>query len=353
LPRRVKYMSSKLGFAVVGCGNIGPFHAEAIAHIEEAELRAVCDVVAKNAEQMAEKYHADSYSDLEEVLKRDDVDIMNICLPSGMHEEAAVAAAEAGKHLVIEKPLDITLEKCDRIIEASERNNVKLAVIFPSRFGEPFLRARQAIDEGRFGKLVLGDAQVKWYRSHEYYDSGGWRGTWEMDGGGALMNQSIHSIDCLQALMGDVESVYARCETLVRKIEVEDTAVAVLKFTNGALGIIEGATSIYPGLDARIGIHGENGSAVLEAGNLVAWEFTDKRDEDATALERKKESSGAKDPTKFIDWKGHHAQLADMVKAVKEDRKPIVDGYEGRKAVEIIVAVYKSARDGTPVELPL
>ncbi len=345
----------KLGFGIIGSGNIGPFHAEAIANIEEAELRAVSDVVEERAKGLAAKYKADFYSDYKKLVERKDVEVVNICAPSGMHEEMALAAANDGKHVIIEKPLEITLPKCDRIIENCRKKKVKLCVIFPSRFTQATTGLKEVINKGRFGKLVLGDAYIKWYRSQEYYDSGGWRGTWKVDGGGALMNQSIHSVDLLQWMMGSVESVFAYSETLLRNIEVEDTAVALLRFKNGALGVIEGTTSVYPGLDARIEIHGEKGSVILEGKKVKFWEFMDQVEEDEKMrmIGQEDTSSGAKDPTKFMTSESHRLQILDMVKAIRNDSQPLVDGIEGRKAVEIILAVYESAKKGGVVKLPL
>ena len=344
---------SSIGFAIVGCGNIAPLHADALEKIEGAKLVAVCDKIAYNTERLAERYGATAYTDYAEMLKQDDVDVVNICLPSSMHEAFAVQAAAAGKHVMVEKPLDITLEKCDAIISACEENKVKLSVIFPSRFKESSVVLKQAIESGRFGQITMADVQVKWYRNQAYYDAGGWRGTWEYDGGGALMNQSIHYIDQLQNFMGPVESVYAYCETLAHDIEVEDTAVAVLKFKSGALGTIQGTTTAYPGLDARVGIHGTKGSAILNGEALEIWDFKESTPDDVTlkAKFQKTSSSGAKDPTAFIDSKGHQIQIEDMIEAIKLDRKPEVSGYEGRKSVEIITAVYQSAREGKTVNL--
>jgi len=340
-----------LGFAIVGCGNIAPFHADALEKISNAKLVAVCDKMAYNTEHLADKYAAKAYTDFTEMLKQDDIDIVSICLPSSLHEPFAVQAAEAGKHIIVEKPLDITLEKCDAIISACEANNVKLAVIFPTRFKDSSIVVKNAIKAERFGQITMADAQVKWYRDQEYYDAGGWRGTWKYDGGGALMNQSIHYIDLLLSLMGPVESVFAHCATLARDIEVEDTAVATLKFKNGALGIIQGTTTAYPGLDVRIGIHGTNGSAILDGESLDVWEFKDATPEDSKlkAKLQKTGSSGAKDPTAFIDSKGHQLQFEDLIEAINMDRQPEVNGYEGRKAVEIIAAIYQSSRENKPI----
>ena len=338
----------KIGFAIVGCGNIAPFHADALDKISNAKLVATCDNIASNAESLASKYAATPYSDYTEMLKNDEVDVVSICLPSSLHEAFAVQAAEAGKHVIVEKPLDISLEKCDAIIAACEKNQVKLAVFFPTRFKEVSIAIKNAINAGRFGKITMADAQIKWYRDQEYYDAGGWRGTWKYDGGGALMNQSIHYIDLMQSFMGPVESVFAHCETLARDIEVEDTAVVSLKFKDGALGVIQGATSIYPGLDAKVGIHGTDGSVILNGESLEVWEFKEMSNDDIKLKESLQDtsSSGAKDPTAFINSKGHQLQFEDMIEAIQMDREPEVNGYEGRKAVAIIAAIYKSSREG-------
>ena len=338
---------SKIGFAIIGCGNIAPFHAEAIRDTEGAELVAVCDKEADRAAGLAEKFPAEVYTDFSELLKRDDVDVVNICLPSGLHEPLTIQAANAGKHVMVEKPLDITLEKCDRIIAVCKKNTVKLATIFPARFTRGPAAIKNAMSQGRFGTLTLADVAVKWFRTQEYYDSVDWRGTWDFDGGGALMNQSIHYIDMLQDIMGPVESVSAYCSTRVRNMEAEDTAVALLRFKNGALGTITGTTVAYPGLDARVGIHGENGSAILEGETLVTWAFKESTEEDRELKSGMSEtrSSGASDPTKNIKSSGHQLQVEDMVAAINEDREPMVSGESGRKAVEIICAIYQSARN--------
>lgn len=344
---------SDIKFAIVGCGNIAPFHADALKHISGAKLVAVCDKIEYNTEHLVGKYGAKPYTDYAEMLKQDNIDVVNICLPSSMHGKFAVEAAKAGKHVMVEKPLDITVEKCNAIISACEENNVKLSVIFPTRFKESSVVIKQAIDAGRFGQITMADVQVKWYRNQAYYDAGGWRGTWEYDGGGALMNQSIHYIDQLQYFMGAVESVYAYCETLARDIEVEDTAVAVLKFKNGALGTIQGTTTVYPGLDTQLGIHGTKGSAILNGESLSVWDFEDSIPEDVKlkAKFQNTSSSGAKDPTAFIDSKGHQYQIEDMIKAIKMDREPEVNGNEGRKSVEIISAIYQSSKEGKEIKL--
>ena len=236
------------GFGIIGCGMISDFHSAAIADIKNGKLVAVSSRKAENSQRLVDRYSIQAYSDYNEMLNRDDIDIVCVCTPSGAHMEPAVAAAEAGKHVIIEKPLEITLERCDDIIESCEKANVRLCAIFNSRFSDASQLVKDTVSSGRLGQLTLGDAYVKWYRSQDYYDSGDWRGTMELDGGGALMNQSIHAIDFLQYVMGPVESIQAFTDTLAHKrIDVEDVAVAALRFKNGALGVVEGTTAVYPG----------------------------------------------------------------------------------------------------------
>lgn len=343
----------KFRFGLVGAGVIGPFHAEAIRDIPEAELTVVADTVPEKARKLAEQFGCDWTDDWRTLLEREDVDIVDICTPSGLHGEVAVPALEAGKHVVVEKPLEITLEKCDRIIEAARRNNRKVCVIFQSRFRPAYQKVKRAIEEGKFGRLVFGAAYVEWYRSQEYYDSGDWRGTWALDGGGALMNQSIHYVDLLQWMMGPVDTVFAFCDTLAHvRIEVEDVAVAALRFKNGALGYIFGTTAMYPGLSAGIKVVGENGTAVVDDGEITVWAFKGEEEEVKKPAEEKV-AVGAASATAGMTSEWHRRQLEDFISALKEGREPLVNAEEGRKSVEIILAIYESARRGEPVRLPL
>ena len=269
--------------------------------------------------------------------------------------EPAVAAAEAGKHVVVEKPLEVTLERCDRIIGACERHGVKLCTIFPSRFADANSTLKAAIDAGRFGRLTLGETTCKWWRTQAYYDQGGWRGTMALDGGGALMNQAIHNVDLLSWMMGPVTHITGFTALLAHeRIEVEDTAVACLRFASGALGVIQATTSVHPGYPKTIAIHGDHGSAVIEQEDVVRWDFTPETAEDRAIKERfaKKVSAsgGASDPA-AISHVYHARQLGDFVRAIETGKKPLVDGREGRKAVEIILGVYEAAATGRTVEL--
>jgi len=345
-------MSKELGFAIIGCGAIASFHARAIQEIKDAKLVIVCDSIEKSAEKTGKEFGVKGTTKLDKVLSNSEVDIVNICTPSGLHQDIAVASAKAGKHLIVEKPLEITLSKCDEIIKVAKENKVKLAVIFPSRFKDGTQQLKKAIEKRRFGQIALADAYVKWYRSQEYYNSGAWRGTWKLDGGGALMNQSIHTIDLLQWFMGDVDSITAITRTIVHKIEVEDTACAILKFKNGALGVIEGSTACFPGTDTRIAIQGEKGSVILDAEEISEWTFKDSEPSDKDIKQKERNvSSGAQDPTKKMTHEAHRRQINDMVEAIVHDREPLVNGEEGRKAVEIILAIYESSKKKIEVKL--
>ncbi|GIW96140.1 MAG: oxidoreductase [Pirellulaceae bacterium] len=346
-----------IGFGVIGCGMIAGFHARAIAELRGARLIGGYDAVPAAADRFAQTYNCRAYRELDQLLADPAIQIVTICTPSGAHMEPAVRAAEAGKHVIVEKPLEITLARCDRIIQACQKAGVQLATIFPSRFHAPAQLLKKAIDQGRFGRLTLGDAYVKWFRTQQYYDSGAWRGTWKWDGGGALMNQGIHSVDLLTWFMGPVKEIVAVTDTLAHeRIEVEDVAVAALRFANGALGTIEASTAVYPGFLKRIEIHGSEGTAVLEEEDLKVWQFakSSRRDEQIRQemAHRTKTGGGAADPAAI----GHHGHLAlfkQFLQALKTGDKPLVDGHEGRRSVEIILAIYKAAETGRAVQLPL
>lgn len=345
------------GFGIVGCGMIAEFHARAIAEIPGARLAAVMSRSEANGSRIAALAKGGPCPidpTIEAMLARPEVTVVCVCTPSGAHLEPAVAAARAGRHVVVEKPLEVTLPRCDAIIRACDEAGVRLAAIFPSRFSPANLALKDAIEAGRFGRLTMGDTAVKWWRSQEYYDSGKWRGTWELDGGGALMNQAIHNVDLLQWLMGEVASVQALTATLAHeRIEVEDTAVALLRFRSGALGVIEASTSAHPGLLKRTEIHGDRGSARVEQDDITFWSFAEPIAGDADRLIPTNSAVGGAADPKAISHAGHRDQLADFLAAIDAGRPAFVDGREGRKAVEIIRAIYRSARLDQPVALPL
>ena len=346
-----------LGFAIVGCGMIARFHARALQDVAGTQLVALVSRTPANAQKLMENVSArcDVYTDLQPVMARKDVHVVIVTTPSGAHLEPAVAAAQAGKHVVVEKPLEVTLERCDRMIDACDKNRVKLCTIFPSRFGDANQALKAAAQAGRFGRLTLGETTCKWWRPQSYYDEGGWKGTKALDGGGALMNQAIHNVDLLSWMMGPVSHIMGFTATLAHeRIEVEDTAVACLRFKNGALGVIQAATSVYPGLPKTIAIHGDKGSAVIEQDDLVRWEFSPETEEDRQIRDRfaqKTGASGGSSNPAAISHVGHARQLTDFVQAIESGRPPLVDGREGRRAVEIILAIYRSAASGHVVAL--
>jgi len=345
------------GFGIIGCGMISNFHARAISEIRGANLAACFDAVPAAADRFATATGCTAYHDLSAMLADDEVDVVTICTPSGAHMEPAVAAAKAGKHVIVEKPLEITLKRCDRIVDACRAAGVKLSTVFPSRFHQSSMEMKKAVEGGRFGRLTVGDAYVKWFRSQDYYDSGQWRGTWELDGGGALMNQAIHSVDLLLWLMGPVAEVTAHTATLAHeRIDVEDVAVATLRFENGALGVIEASTAIFPGYLKEIEIHGSEGSAAIKEEDIVAWDFSRRNRRDA-AIQRemnqhKSSGGGASDPA-AIGHQAHTKQFKDVLSAIRRDGQPAIDGGEGRRSVEVILAIYKAAESGRAIPLPL
>ena len=346
-----------VGFGIIGCGMISKFHARAIRDIRGAKLVGCYNRTPGPAERLASETGCQPYTDLDKMLANPAINIVTIGTPSGAHMEPAVAAARAGKHVIVEKPLEITLKRCDAIINACDKAGVRLVTIFPSRFHDSSQEMKRAVEAGRFGQLTMGDAYVKWYRTQKYYDSGAWRGTWELDGGGALMNQAIHSVDLLLSFMGPVSEVSAQSATLAHeRIAVEDTVVATLRFESGALGVIEATTAAYPGYLKRIEIHGSEGSAVMEEEDIKVWDFAKKirRDEAIVRQMNQKKSSGggASDPA-AIGHHGHAKQFADLIDAIKKKRSPAVDGREGRRSVEVILAIYKAAETGKTVKLPL
>lgn len=332
---------NKFRFAIVGAGVISEHHARAISAHPEAELVAVSDVHEAKAREFAEKYGgARVYQDYEEMLRADDIDAVTVCTPSGMHSAVTIAAAECGKHVLCEKPLDIRKEAMDAMIHACRKHHVKLSAVFQKRTTQIAAAVRKALQEEKLGKLVLGDVYMKYYRSREYYASAGWRGTWQWDGGGALMNQGVHGVDLLLHLMGDVDSVFAYAAPLVHEIEVEDTAIAAVKYKNGAFGVIQGTTSVYPGMDMRMELHGDRGSIIFNDHGFQMWKF-EAGDEAAPSID---EPSGP-----FGD--GYVILIDDLIRSVRENRDPLITGESARKAVDLVLAIYESARTGREVKL--
>lgn len=346
----------ELGFAIVGCGVISALHARALAEVDGARLVAVADVVPERARRLGEEHSVPWAADPSEVIQRDDVDAVCACVPSGLHAEIGIMAAGAGKHVVVEKPIDVSLEAADRLIGACEKAGVQLAVISQRRFDDDAQRLRRMIDEGRLGRLLLGEAAVKWYRSQAYYDSEDWRGTLALDGGGALINQGVHYLDLLRWLMGPVESVVARTDTASHDIEGEDVALALLRFRNGALGVVQASTAVYPGLAWRVEIAGTGGTVVLENSAITVEGL--KEEGEVTPARGSREKRMPSNPTETaaanpaaIAHEGHRRQLTDFVDSIRDHRPPLVTGAEARHSLEVVDAIYRSARSGHPVEL--
>ena len=358
------------GFGIVGTGTVAAMHAGAIAALPSARLVAVTDVDVSAAEALAASRGAAAERDLDALLARGDVDVVCVCVPSGQHAELGMRAGKAGKHLVVEKPVDVTLEAADRLIRAARAAGVALTVISQHRFDPGLIEARRLIDEGALGRLVLGEASTKWYRSQAYYDSAAWRGTWAMDGG-SLLNQGIHYVDLLRWCMGPVAEVTAVCTTQAHQIEAEDTSLAIVRFTSGAVGTIMSSTAAFPGFPQRLEITGTKGTVIIEDGRLVSRAFgtpaqpadsgaqpadsgaqpADSGAQPADSGAQPADRPGAAADPAALDVSGHAAQLADLLAAIDEGRAPAVDGEAGRAALEIVCAVYESSRLGRTVTL--
>lgn len=339
----------KFKIGIVGTGAITGKHADAISEIENAELVALCSSSPERAKAAQDKFGIDTYSDVSAFLTHPELDIVCICTASGHHMEAGILAAKAGKHLLIEKPIEINLTRADQLIDACDEFGVKLGVIFQNRFSADYLKLKAAVQEGRFGKLLMGNAHVNWYRAPEYYSNSPWKGTLEGDGGGAFMNQGIHTFDLLLDIMGDVKSVFAKVKTSLHPIEGEDLGAALVTFENKALGNITASTALYPGLPERLEIFGKCGSAVLEAGKLIQWSIQDEEPEPIIA--ETSTGSGAADPM-AIGHALHKAQWEHYLNAVEKNEPVLVEGNMARKSVELIRAIYKSSELEKEVELP-
>ncbi|AWB65395.1 oxidoreductase [Saccharobesus litoralis] len=355
-------MSNKIHkIGIIGAGMIAQFHAEAIKAMPNAELVAVYNRNLEKATAFAEQHQCQAYNDLDTFLANDDMQVVTICTPSGAHLDPGLAAAKAGKHIIVEKPIEVTTDKTDALIQACNDQGVQLIGILPRRFNQSTQILKDAVDNGRFGQITLAEASIKWFRTQEYYDSGAWRGTWALDGGGALMNQSIHTVDLLLHVMGNVTRVCAFAGLEGHKdIEVEDVLVAILQFENGARGVIQASTTCYSetGHPAQVQICGMQGSAFMVDDKFSVWDFQDKQDNDGEILKTygvnaSAKGAGAADP-KAIDFSWHQRNFEEALAAIDENRPSIVDGQEGRKAIELIGAIYQSAANGgQPVSLPL
>ncbi|MFA6960361.1 MAG: Gfo/Idh/MocA family oxidoreductase [Opitutaceae bacterium] len=358
-----------LTFALVGCGSIAPTHAKALAALNaDALLTHCCDTNSGLADTFAAQFGLKTAT-FEEILKNPAIDAVSFCTPSGLHASLGSRALGAGKHVIIEKPMEITPETCEPLLAAQRASGKKLAIISQHRFDPSSQQIRSAIDCGELGKLVLTEARIPWYRTQEYYDSGDWRGTWALDGGGCLMNQGVHTVDLMLWLAGPVKTIYAQMRTAAHeRIEVEDMITATLTFTSGAVGNLMATTAAYPGFPAYLGLHGTQGSAVIQGDELTLLAIKGRdtihgKEFNAHALQVA--TGGTKSATAHASaipeapatpgaWAwgdAHRAQFADFIQAVRINGTPLVDGVAGRKAVALINAVYESARTGRVITL--
>lgn len=352
-------MNKTIGFGILGCGNISSTHAIAISEISNAKLVSVCDLIPEKAKSLAEQFHCQDDTDIEAFLNRAEIDVVCICTPSGLHARHGMMAARAKKHVIVEKPIEVSLEAAKELIRVCHEEGVLLSVISQHRFDEDIVRLKNTIEEGKLGQLNFGGSHTKWFRSQRYYDSGDWRGTWELDGGGALMNQSIHYIDLLQYLMGPVEEIFSYCATRAHEhIEVEDIGIATVRFKNGALGLIEGNTAAFPGYYARLDIYGSDGSAVIINDKIINWNLKcEGVTEDDFGSNRNSEdyqSTGAIkgwNSTPGVWHTSHKRQLENIIASIKDNHPPMITGEEGIKPLTIILAMYESARQKRPVKI--
>jgi predicted dehydrogenase len=333
------------GFGIIGTGTIAAVHADAIAMLPGAELTAVTDVAAAPAQAFAAARGCAAEPSLDSLLARRDVEVVCVCVPSGLHAEVGVRAAKAGKHLVVEKPIDVTLSAADRLLAAAREAGVTLTVMSQHRFDPGVTELKRLIDDGALGSLVMGEASTKWYRTQAYYDRAPWRGTWAMDGG-SLLNQGVHYVDLLRWCMGPPVEVAAVCTTQSHQIEVEDTTLAIVRFASGAVGSITATTAAFPGFPQRLEITGTEGTVTVEDGQIIR---TALRSGDASRSPAAGQQAAA-DPA-ALDTASHAAQIADLLAAVDEGREPQVSGDSGRAALEMVCAVYESSRTGRPVTL--
>lgn len=339
-----------LNFALVGCGRIAKRHSELLGlnQIKGATLAAVCDVNEEKANAIGLRFGVPYYTDMDEMMQKEPVDVVSVLTPSGLHAEQVVNLAKFQKHIVVEKPMALTLEDADAMIHASADNNIKLFVIKQNRFNVPVVKLREALDAGRFGQLVLGTVRVRWCRTQAYYDQDEWRGTWAYDGG-VLTNQASHHIDMLEWMMGEVDSVFAKSATALVDIETEDTAVVLLQFRNGALGVIEATTATRPtDLEGSISILGEQGSVEIggfAVNQMKVWRFSEPQSGDDEVMQRY-----SVNPPNVYGF-GHQAYYEHLVDCINNHKQQMVDGLEGRKSLELISAIYESIETGKEVHL--
>lgn len=347
-------MEKKIRFGVIGAGMAGPLNAGALRDIPEAEIVAFSTRKEAVCKKFCEEYDIPRYyTDYEEMLKCDDIDAICVGTPPHLHEEMVIKAAKAGKHVMCEKPIAINLNEADRMIEACKEAGVKLGVIFMYRFMDEAVKIKKAIDEGKLGRLISVDCSGKCFRSDEYYASGEWRGTWKGEGGGSLMSQTIHFIDLMLYLTGDVSSLTGRYMTTIHpEIEVDDIANASFKMKNGAIGTVQSGTAVRPGYPRHIEIHGEKGTIKIVEEEIIEWKV-EGMDEEQYLAKDKADSGDTATGAGYVATENHRRQYVDFIQAIQEDKEPLVNGEEARKTLEFIRAIYQSQDTGKQVEFPV
>ncbi len=341
------------GVALAGAGMVSAAHADSILELDSTDLKIVYSRTEKRAKSFAENYSVPWTCDYDEILKREDVDIVDITTAPWRHADMGIAAANAGKHVIVEKPMDVSLKKCDELITACRKNKVKLSVIFQNRYKKSIRRVKEYIDSGGLGRLLYASGHVKWFRPQEYYDGDDWRGRRETEGGGVIFGQAGHSLDLMLWLFGPAEEVFANITTtpVHKNIDVENLGSVSMKFRNGALGTLEASTSLYPGMPERLELHGTRGTIVIEQGRITMWDIKDAGPDDAPGDVEEDTGTGARDPMAFpITW--HKLQIDDMRRAIEEDREPEINGEEGRRLNEICRYIYESSEKNIPVRIP-
>lgn len=344
----------KIRFGIIGGGMAGPLNAGALKDIPEAEIVAFADIKEDLCKEFCKKYDIkDWYTDYKELLKRDDIDAICVVTPPFLHEEMVINAAKAGKHVMCEKPISVNLLQADRMIKACEEANVKFGVIFMYRFMDQAQTIKKALDENRLGKLICVDCSGKCFRSDEYYASGLWRGTWNGEGGGSIISQTVHFIDLMLYLIGDVENLSGDYMTTIHNdIEVDDVASAHFKFKNGALGTLTSSSAVRPGYPRYLEIHGEKGTIKIVEEEITEWKVEGMNEEDYIT-KTKIDSGDTSSKAGYVATENHRRQLTDFINAIKEDGKPLVDGYEARKTLEFIRAIYQSGDTEKLVRFPI
>ena len=338
-----------LNFGIIGGGGISETHARAASDIEGVNIVAFGGANREKVDALAAKFGGKAYSDLNTFLTHEAMDAVIIGSPSGLHAQEGIQCARRGLHILVEKPIDVTVEKADALISECDRANVKLAVCYQDRFSADGVRLKELIASGELGKLILASAHVKWYRPPEYYSSSRWRGKLALDGGGALMNQGIHTVDLMLWLLGDVKRVHAQARTALHNIESEDTLVSIVEYGNGALGTLEATTSVYPGYDRRIEITGSEGTIVFEHDRIIK---ADLRTALLGGLQTQVQDTNRSSSSPIVsDVSGHKRIVEDFVNAIKTNGTPRCDGREGRRSVALVQAIYESAARNTAVSL--